>query len=246
MKGMAADTKISNVFYCKNDTLAFTRSEEKAACDFCGDSLDAIGWVEETSGKNEQIQNILVEKGILSTKEPSLTIHNPVNVDEIVSKVINSLQTADTGGQKMVDEKDDSAVESTEVDETGPELESQPMDEATEEDVVVADNTETEEVEKTVSLDEFSDKLVSQITASFSKAVAELKDADSSLEGSIQELQKGLEDLNGLKTQVAELGERLEGVENSGAVRKSAEDNTDEQKMEKSFWNGAFGLNPNV
>lgn len=45
-KGLAADTNIENVFWCKHDQIASTTKSDVKDCVICGGRMNAIGWIE--------------------------------------------------------------------------------------------------------------------------------------------------------------------------------------------------------
>ena len=47
MKGMAADTKIENVYWCKKDQIASSVASSKD-CVICGTGMDNVGWIESS------------------------------------------------------------------------------------------------------------------------------------------------------------------------------------------------------
>lgn len=49
IKGLAADTKIENVFWCKHDQIASTTKSETKDCVVCNTNMENIGWVESSS-----------------------------------------------------------------------------------------------------------------------------------------------------------------------------------------------------
>jgi len=49
IKGLAADTQIENVFWCKHDQIASTTKSEKKDCVICNATMENIGWIESSS-----------------------------------------------------------------------------------------------------------------------------------------------------------------------------------------------------
>jgi len=58
VKGLAADTKIENVFWCKHDQIASTTKSENKDCVICNATMENIGWIESSS----------IEKGVAIQK----------------------------------------------------------------------------------------------------------------------------------------------------------------------------------
>jgi phage shock protein A len=58
IKGLAADTKIENVFWCKTDKIASSSSEVIKDCIVCGTGMENIGWIESSE----------TEKGVAISK----------------------------------------------------------------------------------------------------------------------------------------------------------------------------------
>jgi chemotaxis protein histidine kinase CheA len=48
MKGMAADTKIENVYWCKKDQIASSTIASSKDCVICGVGMDNVGWIESS------------------------------------------------------------------------------------------------------------------------------------------------------------------------------------------------------
>jgi len=48
MKGMAADTKIENVYWCKKDQIASSTVASSKDCVICGTGMDNVGWIESS------------------------------------------------------------------------------------------------------------------------------------------------------------------------------------------------------
>jgi len=48
IKGMSADTKIENVYWCKKDQIASSTVESSKDCVICGTGMDNVGWIESS------------------------------------------------------------------------------------------------------------------------------------------------------------------------------------------------------
>jgi hypothetical protein len=48
IKGMAADTKIENVYWCKKDQIASSTIASSKDCVICGTGMDNVGWIESS------------------------------------------------------------------------------------------------------------------------------------------------------------------------------------------------------
>ena len=48
MKGMAADTSVENVFWCKTDKIASSTAEISKDCVICGVGMQSVGWIESS------------------------------------------------------------------------------------------------------------------------------------------------------------------------------------------------------
>lgn len=60
VKGMAADTSIENVFWCKTDKIASSSSETTKDCVVCGAGMENVGWIESSeSEKGAEINKII-------------------------------------------------------------------------------------------------------------------------------------------------------------------------------------------
>lgn len=58
IKGMAADTKVENVYWCKKDQIASSTIAISKDCVICGAAMDNVGWIESSE----------VEKGVAISK----------------------------------------------------------------------------------------------------------------------------------------------------------------------------------
>lgn len=263
LKGMVADTRIENVFWCHEDEIFKAADTEVHDCPACGKKMENIGWFETGENREEKVR-------------------------EVVSKflspdVADATEDKGEGGVDVPEEKSDEVVVEP--------VEEVTTDEPKDEEVVVPENpvvvTEeetttdepTEEVAKAETVDEVeTDEDV------FHKKIDELKDAvDSSLQKNreeisevvaekISEIEKKIGELDEsftkkvseLESQYAEFGTNLEAaksrladfekkldkVNDATAVRKSS-DNEDEDTFEKSndngaFWKGAFSVSKNL
>lgn len=236
-KGIAADTKFENVFYCEKDDVAFLTENSTHKCNACDHDLPNIGWVESIDGKGAEVKKLI--DGYLG-KDAEV---------ETIEKASSQDVDTDTGGETLM------ATEEMTVEET--------VEKAVEveETVEAVEETETEvEVEKAVEISEVPEEDDVDIHDVVSKAVAEAvesalasvvetltkaqeaeaegaTDEQSTLNDLVGELSKTLADVSE-KLSVVE--ERLGSLESKTATKKSFDPVDEGEKTSKSMWGGAF------
>lgn len=59
--GLAAETNISNVFYCKDDEIIKRNEGKNADCPVCSKSMSNVGWVEDTADANVKATDLVAK-----------------------------------------------------------------------------------------------------------------------------------------------------------------------------------------
>lgn len=235
MKGMAVETDINNVFWCHADEIAKCSNEETNTCNTCGNSMEVIGWVEESD--TEKMQDVVAT--FLRRKEGNAneTGEGGVNMSEEVTE--NAEQEVETTEE---------VVEETPVEEVpAEESESAEGEVVTTEDVPVEpdfekmfDNLKSAVEDSVAKSKETVDEAVAAVESKIAEVTKAFDDKTSELEKSLTQLS---ENLSGIKQEREDVAKRLEVLEASTAIKKSGEV-SDETKpntqLKKGLWSGAF------
>lgn len=256
VKGMAVETEIENVFWCKNDQRVQAVSAENADCVTCGDKMDNIGWFEQGGDRAEKVRNVV-------TKFLGLNVENAQGEGGVV-EVSDSVAKSETPDEQPAVEADETpdATDDTAVPSVTPEVDDRPVVEE-EPVLVVNEEAEAEDVNPDEVPDEKEeitkkiDALHTAINESLEQTRNETTEKVSALEAKIAEVtesftQKASEleakfdefgnKLEAEKSRLAELEKALEIVNSSEAVKKSGEESPEPVQKSASVWNGAFSV----
>lgn len=260
VKGMAVDTEIENVFWCKNDQRVQAVASESADCITCGTKMDNIGWFEQGGNRAEKVRNVVTKFLGLNTADENA--EGEGGVVEVSDSVAKSEAPAEDTENVAVDSE-------PAVPNVTPDAEDRPEGEATaevNEEVATATDAETEE--ETVNPDEVPDEQeeiskkidalheavkssleetrneTTEKVAALEKQIADVAESftakASELEGKFSEFGEKLE---AAKSRFAELEKALEIVNSSEAVKKSGDVESPEPVQKSaSVWNGAFSV----
>jgi hypothetical protein len=247
-KGIAAETKLENIFYCEESDSVFMSTESSFVSPVSGKDAELIGWVESNDvNKAKEIDKILA-----SFKKSRLTLP-----DTTIAKQANA-----EGGNEVSENTEAVAV----VEETPVAVEETPVAEAPAAEAAPAEapaDAPAETLEKAADVSEvevdepdfakmlgelkefFADTLNKTVKANETE-IASVKDSVASLAKSLEEkvteltiqnadLSKTLADaLNGVE-------KRIEAVESETAIKKSSDlGGSQEVAIQKSKWNGSF------
>lgn len=256
VKGMAAETEIENVFWCKNDQRVQAVAADSANCITCDTKMDNIGWFEQGGDRAEKVRNVVTKFLGLNAEENAEGEGGVVEVSDTVTKSETPTEATDT---------ENVAVDSDPaVPNVTPDAENRPEDEtavevneevpADEEPTVDPDAVpdEQEEISKKIdalheavksSLEETRNETTEKVAALEKQitAVAESFTAKASeLESKFSDFGEKLE---AAKSRFAELEKALETVNSSEAVKKSGDVESPEPvQKSSSVWNGAFSV----
>jgi len=236
VKGIAAETKLNNVFWCATDRVATAVHEEIHKCASCGEEMENIGWYEP---------------------EESLPI------GEAIKKVLqatNKLEKVDTakGGSEMSEEKQEEVKPVAEEVKEGTEEDTTKTEENSE--VVKANEPDLASIANALgeikqSLSASSEQSRADTVAEIQKAVASVKeDVDAKLEDLLSKHAKLEEEVKGFKENLGNVEKSLgtvlgqvESIEKASAIKKSTDVEGDEAKLTKhdktdndSFWSNRF------
>lgn len=231
VEGLATKIDTVNVHY-NGDEIVLSDRESI-------DGYKNVGWVERAGDEIQSAKKLVAN--LDRTQNDMIIFKQDADPQEAVVSPDGS--TNNRGGAEMTDKTE--TVEAAEVDEA----------EVEDTDAEAAKAADVTEVEAAPEFD--PDKLVADLTASVTKSVQDaLSDVRgdteavrTDLEEKVEQLSKDItEDLTAkledLKSRVSELGERVDRVDASTAVKKSADKtNDDDEEMAKEtggFWGRRF------
>jgi len=218
MKGMIADTKTEITFYCDEDEIAKTSTDESLDCPVCGNKMADAGWFEYTTDADKAEKMAACVQKYLSSNDTQETAINEGGVDvakDTVEKqaVPEGQGVIPVGGAGQAATEDESSVENTDVTEVAePEADT---------DTEAAEVTEVESAEDDLA------KMFDTLRDELSKSVAgNLESVNSALEGVNQKFEKFTErvedKLTELEVRHGELSEKFAGLkDNLDSVEKS-------------------------
>jgi len=236
-KGIAAETKVENIFYCEDSDSVFMSTESEYTSPVSGKPATLIGWVESNdTNKAKEIDRILdLHKKSRLTLPDTNTIAKQANAE---------------GGNEVSENTETLAA----VEET-PAEEAAPAEDASAETLEKAADVSEVEVDEpdfakmlgdlkgffSETLNKASEANAAQVTAiketveTFSKSVdtriSELAEQHAALS-------KAVEDI---KSTIDGVEKRVGAVESETAVKKSSDlGGSQEVTIKKSKWNGSF------
>jgi hypothetical protein len=223
IKGMIAEMKVENVFFCQPDGLARVLPDDTASCLQCGEEMKNIGWIESGDDKTEKVREVVqkfigpeINKGG-GEMEPEEKVEKTVAVEET--------PPAPAAEEEKVEAKEEATVEVEEVKE----VDFAKMFGDLKESIEASLSTQSEAIQK--SVDEKIDELSTAVD-----------NKTSELAGKVNELS---EKFAAVKDSSEDVTKRLGSLEEATAGRKSGEVETPEpEKTVTKGWNGAFlGVN---
>jgi hypothetical protein len=112
MKGLLADMKTDNVFYCKEDELVKTSTGEALDCPNCGTNMQSAGWFEyDESNKEDKLKEVIQKYLTQETANKG-----GVDVGEVIEKEEVVADGAEAEDSAVVDElEEDKAADVSEV-----------------------------------------------------------------------------------------------------------------------------------
>lgn len=254
MKGMVADTRSENVFYCETDGIAKTSTDDSVECGNCGSAMSNIGWFEYDNDEDR------TEKmsALIANRNSSITSGS----EEPIAKQEES-PAQNEGGVIVAEENKNSETEvepgstATAVDEVAEqgkaetEVQSsvETVAEEAKEEEAVSDNSE---VADEPDISKMFGDLQSAIQSGLEKNAKATDDAIAkaaeTFETRVSELAKKHDELvnkfESLKTDIGGVEKRLEGVESETAMKKSGDlgGSTEDtlKKSKGSTWGGRF------
>jgi len=227
------EVDLENVFWCDKDAIAVLSKDETADCSKCETPMKNAGWFESVAGEDkvEKMKQILIASGF--------------------TKSDNDLRET-KGGPKMADVTKNEEVVEKAVEDAIEEVEKSTSEEN--EDGTEISEPDLQGIAK--ALDEIKATLAG-VTAAGSEKETAIADIKTTVEGVQKSVETRMEDLLKAHTELAEdfkalkdgLGgveKRLNMVESSSAIKKSADVETgstlekSNKQEQKPFWSNAF------
>lgn len=231
------EVNLENVFWCDEDTIAVVSKDESVSCSKCETPMKNAGWFESVAGEDkvEKMKEVLMSSGFTKS-------------DKDLREMKGGSQMANEAKNEEVVEK---AAEDI-VEETVEEVEKSASEES-------EDGTEVREPDLqgiAKALDEIKATLAG-VTAAGSEKETAIADIKTTVEGVQKSVETRMEDLLKAHTELADdfkalkdgLGgveKRLNMVESSSAIKKSADveassnlEKSNKQEQ-KPFWSNAF------
>jgi len=250
MKGMVADTRSENVFYCEADGIAKTSTEESVSCGNCGSAMQNIGWFEYESDedKTEKVSTLIANRNSSNTSGSEEPIAKQETAQDeggvIVAEENKTTETEVEAGSTatVVDEVAEEGKAETEVESSTEEV-AEKTDEEKSEEV-----TSEEEPDISKMFGDLQTAIESGLEKNAKQADEAIAKASEVFESKVDELVKKHEELvtkfESLKTDIGGVEKRLGVVEGETAIKKSGDlgGSTEEtlQKSKGSTWGGRF------
>ena len=92
VKGMAADTSVENVFWCKTDKIASSSADQSKDCVICGTGMDNVGWIESSETEKGLAISKIIDSYLKKDDAPNST-HSATTHDQDPQNTISSDQT---------------------------------------------------------------------------------------------------------------------------------------------------------
>lgn len=241
VKGMAIDTEIENVFWCKDHPTAIKAvPEESANCVECGSAMENIGWFEQGGDRAEKVRDVVnkflgPDAAVISEGEGRLVDNVDVEkseapVEEVVEAPVES-DVVDSAEESVSDVEEAPVEEETVVPEEAPDEQEAIEKKFDELHAVIKDSldaTRKETTEKVAALEE----KITEVTKSFEAKASELETKFGEFG----------EKLEAAKSRLAEFEKALEVVNSSDAIKKSGDVESPEPVQKSATWNGAFSV----
>ena len=250
-KGIAADVKMENIFYCADSDSVFMSTESEYLSPVTGKKTELIGWVESNDvNKGKEIEKILD-----SRRSRLQTLPESTNINMAIAEGGNEVEKLNvTEATPVVEE---AVVETVEITE-----EVAPVEQESAE--VVAEVTSAEVLEKSAELTEQESpdfvKMLGDLKGFFSETLEKASEANAAQVSTIKETVEAFS--KNVDLRISELAEkhtalssavdsiksimdtvekRVDAVESDTAIKKSSDlGGSVGVTMKKSKWNGTF------
>lgn len=249
MKGIMADTRSENVFYCETDGIAKTSSDESASCGNCGSAMQNIGWFEygTDEDKTEKLRSLLSDRNSSNTSGSET---EPIAKQE-ESPAQNEGGVIVAEENKTPETEVEAGSTTTEVNEVAEEGKAETEVESSTEAVAekAEDNSEVQdEPDISKMFGDLQTAIESGLEKNAKAADEAIEKATKAFENKVEELVRQHEELTNkfesLKTDIGTVEKRLDGVESETAMKKSGDlgGSTEDtlNKSKGSKWGGRF------
>lgn len=253
VKGMAAETEIENVFYCKEHPTALKATVEATAqCIECNKEMENIGWFETGGDRAEKVRDVVTKFLGLAAEDAGEGGVEMPKINKKTTEDTNTVETVETGHE---------AGDPTEVPTpVQPADDAVDVDETDNEEVTEEEATDVEEVaDEEEAISKKIDELHEAVKDSLEKSKSESAEQIATLEKKIDEIsEKFVAKTSELEEKFSEFGEKLETaksrlaafekslevINSSEAFKKSAdlEESAEPVQKSKTTWNGAFSI----
>jgi hypothetical protein len=256
-KGIAAEVKMENIFYCAESDSIFMSTEAEFVSPINGKQAELIGWVESNdTNKAKEIDKILdLYKSRFNTL-PDTQIAKQANAEggnkvtnventESVEK-LRAPEAPEAQAETLVDQVenvDNSTVEAVSHEDTSAEI----LETAT--DVSELEVEEPDFAKMLGDLKGFFSETIEKATESNTLAVSSIKDKvevfSKSVDARISELAEKHTALStaveSIRSTIDGVEKRVDAVESDTAIKKSSDlGGSQEITIKKSKWNGSF------
>ena len=260
-KGIAADVKMENIFYCADSDSVFMSTEAEYISPVTGKKTELIGWVESNdTNKAKEIDKILgLYKSRLNTL-PDVKIAKQANAEggNEVENLETTTATEETVEKLRVPGQEATAQAEAEVVAPVAEVEK------SEEVVSTEENTSAEVLETAAEATEVVEpdfaKMLGDLKGFFSETLEKASEANaaqvSAIKETVETFSKGVdariselaekhtalsEAVNAIKNTIDGVEKRVDAVESETAIKKSSDlGGSQEVTIKKSKWNGTF------
>jgi hypothetical protein len=251
-KGIAADVKMENIFYCADSDSVFMSTESEFISPVTGKKTELIGWVESNdANKSKEIDKILD-----SRRSRLQTLPSNNNIEKAIAEGGNEVEKLNvTEATPVVEEA---------VVETPAEIieEVAPVEEESAE--VVAEETSAEVLEKSAELTEQDTpdfvKMLGDLKGFFSETLEKASEANaaqvSTIKETVETFSKNVDlriselaekhtelstAVDSIKSIMDTVEKRVDAVESDTAIKKSTDlGGSAGVTIKKSKWNGTF------
>lgn len=216
-KGLIADIRTENIFWCTEDEIAKTSVHEELVCDNCSGQMENIGWFEEGDDKVAKMREAVAK---LSARDGGVEMEEEVVTTEEVVETEETPEEVETAPEET-EEAEATAEQSAE--ETGTDLQKMYVDlQAT-----IAKGFETNAAEVSSKLEALQE--------GFNSVVKSVEEKVDGLQAKYDELTTKFDGFGETVTK------RFDTVEAATAVKKSADLGGEAEKVVKrdNFWDGS-------
>ena len=260
-KGIAAEVKMENIFYCAESDSVFMSTEAEYISPVTGKKTELIGWVESNDvNKSKEIDKILdLHKSRLNTL-PDVKIAKQANAEggNEVENLETTTTTEETVEKLRVPGQEVPAQAEAEVAAPVVEVEK------SEEVVSTEENTSAEVLETAAEATEVVEpdfaKMLGDLKGFFSETLEKASEANaaqvSAIKETVETFSKGVDAriselaekhtslsaaVESIKNTIDGVEKRVDAVESETAIKKSSDlGGSQEVTIKKSKWNGTF------